>query len=395
MRVVLVLIGGCASRGGDDGATPAPSSTGATGETAAPPDETGAAPDTAATGATGDTAPPPVPPRRLAYVGTEDAITVYDVDDATGALTELSSVPAGAGPSFLAFAPDLRHVYAVNEGSDELAAFTVDAGTGALAFLDRVPSNGNGPAHLAVDATGGWLLAANYGGGNVTMVRIEPDGSLGDAVATLATGANAHQIVLDAANAHAFVPNLGDDTVSELVFDPAGGLAPDGEVAMPAGSGPRHLAFHPSAPFAYVIGELGDTMTALSYDAAAGALTSLATVSTLPPGVDGADSFCAEVAVDPSGRFLYGSNRGHDSLVVYAIDPVSGLLTTVEHEGTGGSWPRHFSLSADGSLLLVANQRSDTVVAFRVDPADGTLSPLATTPVGPGPAYVGVVDLLR
>jgi 6-phosphogluconolactonase len=255
-----------------------------------------------------------------------------------------------------------------------------------------VPSNGSGPAHLAVDATGGWLLAANYGEGNVTMVRIEPDGSLGDAVATLATGANAHQVVLDPANAHALVPNLGDDTVSQLVFDPSGGLAPDGEVAMPAGSGPRHLAFHPSAPFAYVIGEVGDTMTALAYDAATGRLTPLATVSTLPAGVDGADSFGAEVAVDPSGRFLYGTNRGHDSVVVYAIDPVTGLLTLVEHESTGGSWPRHFSLSADGSLLLVANQRSDTVVAFRVDPADGTLSPLATTPVGPGPAFVGLLD---
>jgi 6-phosphogluconolactonase len=259
-----------------------------------------------------------------------------------------------------------------------------------------VSSEGNGPAHVAVDGTGRYVLAANYGEGNVTLLAVSPDGSLGAPVATLATGPNAHQVALDPSNGSVFVPNLGNDTVSQLRLDAAAGTLTFNavpEVELPAGSGPRHLAFHPSAPFAYVIGELGDTMTAMSFDLATGQLAPLQTLSTLPPGVDGADSFCAEVAFEPSGRFLYGSNRGHDTLVQFEVDAATGLLTQVAHESTGGSWPRHFSIAPAGDLLIVANQRSDTLVSFRVDPSTGALSALHTTTLSASPAFVGVVDL--
>jgi 6-phosphogluconolactonase len=356
---------------------------------------TGSTGETGTAGGTGDTATPPAP-RLFAYVGAaDDQIHVYTVDPVTGALAAVSATPAGSGPSFLAFSPDLRHLYAVNEGADELAAFSVDGGTGGLTLLNRVAA-GEGPAHLTVDATGRFVLAADYGGGDVTVNEVLADGSLGARVAALDTGPNAHQIVLDPQNRYAFVPNLGSDEVSQLVFDPvAGALVPNAvpAVGLPAGSGPRHIALHPTAPFAYVIGEIGDTMTALSLDAATGRMTALDTVSTLPPGVDGDDSHCAEVAFGAGGRFLYGSNRGHDSLVVYEVDAATGTLSVVGHPPTGGSWPRHFGLSPDGGLLLVANQRSDTVVSFRIDPAAGTLTELATTPTAPGPAFVGVVDL--
>jgi len=393
-HVLLLLVAcACARTGGDDAETrspafdppvPAPSPSS---ETAAPPSETGSPPSTAETGTV-----PPSPPRLFAFVGGgDDRIRVYAMDPQTGALAFASDTDGGTAPSFLAPSPDRRRLYAANEGSDEISAFSVDAATGALSFLNRVPSNGSGPAHVAVDATGTRVLAANYGGGSVTMIAVGADGSLGGALATLATGANAHQVVVDPGNAAAFVPNLGSDTVSQLDLDVAAGTLVAGpSLALADGAGPRHLALHPSAPFAYLIDETDDTMVALRVDG--GRLSVLQTISTLADGVDGADNYCAEVAVRPDGRFVYGSNRGQDTIAVFAVDPVTGLLARVGETSTGGSWPRHFSIDPTGSWLVVGNQRSDTIVSFRIDPASGTLTE-GPSVSSPGPAFVGIVDL--
>lgn len=336
--------------------------------------------------------------RPFAYVGaSDDKIHVFRVDPATGALTPASEIDAGSGPSFLAFSPDHHSLYAVNEGSDELAAFAIDASTGALTFLNRVSSNGAGPAHVAVDATGGVVFGVNYGGGNLTMLGVSPSGALGAPIVTMSTGKNAHELALDPSNHFAFVPNLGVDDVSQLLFDAPGktlvaNATPT--VATAAGAGPRHMAFHPSAAFAYVIGETNDTMTAMAFDAALGRLSPIQTLSTLPMGVNGDTNTCAEVAFGKSGRFLYGSNRGHDSIVIFDVNETTGLMTLVGHQLTGGSAPRHFSIDPSGSFLYVGNQQSKEIVSFRIDPTTGKLTELFTTPLAGGPGFVGVIDLL-
>lgn len=334
----------------------------------------------------------------FAYVGTDDGkIRVFTLDKQAGSLAPVQEVDGGANPSFIAFAPDKKTLYAVNEGSDELASFAIDPATGQLAFLNRVSSNGGGPAHVAVDATGKYVFGVNYGGGNLTMIATKADGSLGAAVTTLATGQNAHQLALDASNHFAFVPNKGSDTVSQLVFDAAQGSLGFNAVPsapLPGGAGPRHMAFHPDAPYAYVIHENDDKVTAFPYDAAKGTLgASLQTISTLPDGTSGANNTCAEITFGKSGKHLYGSNRGHDSIVIFAVDAAAGTLTLTGHQPSGGSTPRHFSIEASGEILLVGNQKSSNVATFRTDPQTGTLTPLATTPLPAGPGFVAVLYL--
>jgi 6-phosphogluconolactonase len=345
-------------------------------------------------GGAGGEAPTGTP---YAYVGSGDGkIHVFSLDLESGALLPVDETEAGANPSFLAFSPDKRFLYAADEGAGELAAFSIDASTGMLSPLNRVSSNGGGPAHIAVDATGAFVFGVNYGGGSVTVVRVEANGGLGSAITTLPTGANAHQVVLDPANRFAFVPNKGADDVSQLVFDErTGALSPNAvpEVDVAAGAGPRHMAFHPSAPYAYVIDENDDTLVALSYDAGDGRLTPFQTESTLPVDFDGDDNTCAEVAFSKSGRFLYGSNRGHDSLAIFEVDDATGHMSFVAHQSTAGSTPRHFSIEPAGNVLLVGNQQSNNVVTFRVDQATGLLTELLTTPVSGGPEFVGVLYL--
>lgn len=345
-------------------------------------------------GGAGGSAPVGVP---FVYVGVDtDEILIYRLDRETGALTFLDRTDAGPGPSFLAVDPTRRFLYAVNEGSSEIASFAIDPATGGLTFLNRVPSGGQGPAHVSVDGTGGYVLAANYGGGSVSVFAVQGDGSLGDALDTYPTGQNAHFVHTDPGNRFAFVPNKGSDTVSQLVFDEAtGALSPNPvpSVATADGAGPRHLAFHPAGGFAYVINEIDDTMTAYEFDADLGTLSPLLTLPTLPPGADGPSNSCADVHPTPDGAFLYGSNRGHDSLVIYALDPVTGMHSLVGHQSTGGSTPRNFTVDPTGELVLVANLGSDNVVSFRVNPATGMLTELITTDLDGSPSFVGIVLL--
>ena len=331
-----------------------------------------------------------------AYVGTytnakSKGIYVFRFDPASGKAGPVELAAEVRSPSFLAIHPARRFLYAVNEsggsgkGGGAVSAFAIDEGSGKLSLIDEEPSGGDGPCHIAVDAAGKNVLIANYGGGSVAAFPLSSDGKLGPAGAFIQhqgssvnpgrqKGPHAHAIVLDAKNRFALTADLGLDKVLVYRFDPAkGSLEAAGEAALKPGAGPRHLAFHPDGRRVYVINELSSTLTAFRYDAERGALADIGTVSTLPEGHSGRNS-TAEIVVHPSGKFVYGSNRGHDSIAVFALDAESGMPRPVEHRPTGGKTPRNFTVDASGRWLLAANQDSDTITVFRIDPSTGKLS---------------------
>lgn len=329
--------------------------------------------------------------------GTSQSKGIYrvDLDLGTGALSAPIVVAETTSPSFLAIDPTRRFLYAVNEVDSVegkkgggVSAFAVDAKTGALTALNQRSSGGAGPCHIVVDKAGKNALVANYGGGSVAVLPIAADGRLGSASSFVQhTGSSvdkrrqnephAHSVNLDAANKYAFVADLGLDKVLVYRFDPAKGTITPNDppaAAVAPGAGPRHFSFHPSGKFAYAIGELDSTVTAWSYDPALGTLSTIQTISTLPTGFTGTN-YPADVQVDPSGKFLYGSNRGHDSIVAYTIDPATGKLTYVGNQGEGIKNPRNFAIDPSSTFLLAGNQDLDSIVVFRIDPATGALRP--------------------
>jgi 6-phosphogluconolactonase len=273
------------------------------------------------------------------------------------------------------------------QSSGAVSAFAIDRVTGKLTLLNEVPSRGADPCYITLDKSGKHVLVANYTGGSVAVFPVLDDGRLGDASAFVQDqghgtnperqeGPHAHSIDLSSDNHFALVDDLGLDQVITYRFDPAkGSLAPNEPAfaKVEAGAGPRHLAFHPNGKFAYVINEMHSTVTAFAYDSAGGALRSLQKNSTLPPGFTGQNDD-AEVQVHPSGKFLYASNRGHDSIAVFAIDPTKGTLTPVEDIPTRGQTPRSFEIDPTGSLLFAANQKSNNIVVFRIDAGTGRLT---------------------
>jgi 6-phosphogluconolactonase len=327
--------------------------------------------------------------------GASRGIYRFELDPASGASTEPALAGESENPSFLALHPNGRVLYAVNEvgrfgggRTGAVSAFAIDPATGGLSRLNQQPSAGADPCHLVVDRAGRNVLVANYSGGNVAVLPLGADGRLQPASAVRQhagrgpdrarqEGPHAHQIVLDAAERFAFAVDLGADRIFTYRFDAAAGrLEPSDPrtAALEPGSGPRHVAWHPSGKVLYAINELRSTLTVLRYDPARGALEAVQTITTLPAGFR-AENTTAEVAVSPDGRFLYGSNRGHDSLAVFAIDGATSLLTAVGHVPTGGRSPRHFAIDPSGRWLLSANQGTDSVTVFRLDPATGLPSP--------------------
>ncbi|MBI2941734.1 MAG: lactonase family protein [Chloroflexi bacterium] len=324
-----------------------------------------------------------------------EGIYVYRLDPSTGALTHAHTMAGVVNPSFVALDPRHRCLYAVNEVQDidgrtsgAASAFHIDPATGALSFLNRQSSGGTGPCHLSVDQTGRYVLVANYSGGSVAMLPIEDGGRLGpasDFVQHVGSSVNprrqegphAHSINLDPTNRFALVADLGLDRVLVYRLDlERGKLVPNDVPWAPVhpGAGPRHLDFHPNGRFVYVINELDSTMTTFAWDGERGTLREIQNLSTLPPGFAGT-SYCADVHVAPSGRFVYGSNRGDDSIAIFAVDAETGQLTPVGHESTRGKTPRNFALDPAGTLLLAANQDTDTIVTFRIDPETGKPTP--------------------
>ncbi len=331
------------------------------------------------------------------YVGTytdTDSKGIYRLrlDLATGALAEEGAPTPAKQPSWVTLSPDGSHLYSVVETGDArtdapggVSAYAVDTATGALTWLNTLPSGGPAPCHLTLDAKGRHAFVANYWGGNVSVFPIAGDGRLGAASALVQhpmpknavdadAGPHAHSVDLDASNRHLIVADLGLDTLFSYDFDAAkGALTSAATLSLKAGAGPRHFTFHPDGRHAYVISELDSTLTALDFDAASGAFKATQTVSTLPAGFTG-KSYTAEVAVSADGRFLYGSNRGHDSLAIFAIDAATGKLTLVGHQPTQGKHPRHFAIDPTGTYLLVANRDSGNVVVFRIAKATGRLT---------------------
>ena len=332
----------------------------------------------------------------LVYVGsTNGQISIFTLDAALGKLTLVKSVTAGNYPSFMAFDPSYAHLYAVNESDAMLAAFSVDPKTGDLAFLNRVESGGGAPAYVSVDHSGKYVLVANYDGGTTRVFPIGTDGSLKAASDDKSPGMNSHMILTDPTNKFAFVTNKGSDTITQYVFDASNGtLMPNASpsIMTAAGAGPRHLAFHPNGKYAYVISETNDTLAAYAYDSSLGQLAFLESKSTLPAGTNGASNTCAEVVVAPSGKFVYGSNRGHDSIARFSIDTDTGKLTFIDTTPSGGNVPRSFTLSADGELMLVANE-SGNVTSFAVNTSSGELTKLLSVDVPQKPQFVGIASL--
>ncbi|BCS32416.1 3-carboxymuconate cyclase [Luteitalea sp. TBR-22] len=329
--------------------------------------------------------------------GTSKGIYRARLDLATGTVSAPELAATQTNPSFLALHPTRPLLYAISETgtfgdkpTGSVSAYAMDSATGALTALNQVSSGGNGPAHVSVTPDGRTVLVANYGGGTVASYAVGADGRLSEPVSVVAhqgssvhpkrqTKPYAHSIKAAPSGAFVYAADLGADKVFVYRLDPkTSALSPasPASVAASPGSGPRHMAFHPRAPFLYVINELALTVAVYRRDASTGALTEVQSIGTLPAGVPNDPAFStAEVQVHPSGRFLYGSNRGHDSLVVFAIDEATGRLTLVQHEPTQGKTPRGFGIDPTGRYLLAGNQRSDTLVVFRIDEKTGRLTP--------------------
>jgi 6-phosphogluconolactonase len=338
------------------------------------------------------------------YVGTYTAgkskgIYGYRFDPKTGQLTATGLAAEMVNPSFLITDPQHRFLYAVTEMGQErgansyktngsISSYSIDQKTGALTFLNKVDSGGGGPCHLVVDKTGKMLFVANYGSGNVASFAIKADGSIGERTGfdqhtgssvdpARQKGPHAHAVVLSPDNRFLFVPDLGTDQIKIYRVDAAKGtFAPNDppSASVKPGLGPRHFAFGRGAKFAYVVCEMGSSVAVFAYDPGKGALTPLQTVSTLPADFKGEDN-SAEIGVGRSGQFLYASNRGHDSITVFSIDPAKGTLTAVQNVPTQGNIPRNFAIDPTGKYLVVANQKSDQMVVFSIDQADGKLKP--------------------
>jgi 6-phosphogluconolactonase len=330
----------------------------------------------------------------LVYVGTytndnkSEGIYRMELDLATGTLSEPKLAGKAVNPSFLAIHPTGKFLYAVGEVGDfpkkgkkstgAVNAFAIDQKTGDLTLLNQQSSEGGGPCHIVVDKAGKYALVANYGGGNACALPIAGDGTLGEATGFAQHKGEkrplAHSINLDAGNRFAFVADAGLDRVFVYRFED-GKLKPAGPpfVELPPRAAPRHFAFHPGGKYAYVINESALSITAFRYDASKGSLTAMQTIPTVPEGWKKGST--AEVVVHPSGKFVYGSNRGHDSIAVFKVDPKTGKLTHVENQGKGIKTPRNFAVDPSGKYCLVANQDTHSVLAFKVDPETGKLEP--------------------
>ena len=325
------------------------------------------------------------------YIGTYTAaaskgiyLSSLDLGAATFGVTNLAAT--ASDPSFLAMHPNSQFVYALSEGGNYVAAYSVDPTTKNLTYLNQLfLYNGAGPCHVVVDGAGKNVLVANYGGGSVTVLSIQSNGRLGRQTANIqhvGTGASplVHCVTLDASNHFALVCDKGLDRIYSYHFDSQQGTLTTNNppwTSVAAGAGPRHLVFEPQYRRAYAICESSSCVIGFNYDSQSGVLTPFQTNSTLPAGWSGQNT-AAEIVVHPSGKYVYGSNRGHNSIVVYSANPTNGVLALVQHQTTGLT-PRNFAIEPTGAYCLVANQDSDTVVLYAVDPQTGMLTQTSQT----------------
>jgi 6-phosphogluconolactonase len=354
----------------------------------------------------------------LLYVGTytgekSKGIYVVRMDTTTGGLSPPELAAEVEKPSFLTIHPNKQFLYAVSEVSETdgkksgaVTAFSIDRAGGKLTRLNHQPSGGRGPCFVGIDQTGRCVVVANYGGGTVSSLPVDlQSGELRRAGSVIQhegssahpkrqEGPHAHSIFFDPSNRYALAVDLGIDKVMIYRADlergtlsannpPAGKLSPR--------SGPRHLAFHPNGRCVYVINELGNTITAFTWDAQRGAMEEIQTISTLPEGFSG-ESYTAEIVVHPAGKFVYGSNRGHDSIAVFKVDEGTGKLTAAGHTSTQGHWPRNFNIDPGGRFLVAANERSHNLVVYQIDQVNGALSATGSSVEIGSPACVKFLE---
>jgi len=331
-------------------------------------------------------------------VGKGGGIHSFIFDAQAGTLTPHLVTKGVRNPSYLCLNCEGTHLYCVNEykehegqASGGVSAFRIEPDTGGLIWLNTRPSHGTDPCHLVIDPTGRHLLIANFASGSTCVLPILADGSLGaesdwvqhegsSVHPVRQSGPHAHAVAFSPDGCFAYVPDLGMDEVVIFAFDAVAGTLEHADlprVRCRPGAGPRQVVMHPRGGFAYLINELDSTMTAYAHDPATGGLAELQTLSTLPEGFEGPTS-CAEVQITPDGRFLYGSNRGHNTLAIFAIDPATGELTALGWQSTGGAVPRNFQIDPSGRFICVANQDSDNLVVFRLDPQTGALTRFGT-----------------
>jgi 6-phosphogluconolactonase len=339
----------------------------------------------------------------LLFVGTytekdSKGIYAYRFDSASSELTPLGLAAETTNPSFLAIDPSHRFLYAVNEvgkyknpDSGAVSAFVIEdqkggGHTGRLQLLNAVASRGADPCYIAFDKTGKYALVANYTGGSVAVFPVQADGHIGESTAFVQhlgssvnrerqEGPHAHWIETTPDNRFAIAADLGLDELLIYRFDAKNGsLTPSDPpfAKLDPGAGPRHLSFHPNGKFAYVVNELQSSITAFTYDASHGRLQKLKTVSTLPKNFAGSND-TAEIKVHPSGKFLYASNRGHDTIALFSIDTKTGALTLVDQFPTQGKTPRNFEIDPTGKFLFVANQNTNNIAVFQIDSNNGRL----------------------
>jgi 6-phosphogluconolactonase len=336
------------------------------------------------------------------YFGTHTAgpgkgFSLARFDTTTGALSKPEFLLEAPAPAYFIITPDGKHLYTCNS-TGFVSAYAVDPATARLTLLNQQPSGGGDPSYISLDRTGQYVFAANYEGGNFAAWRLRPDGGIGERTAFVQhTGSSvnpqrqshafAHSIRVDSTNRFVLVADLGLDKLFVYKFDvKTGSIAPNDPpfVAVKPGSGPRHVVFHPNGRWVYLVTEMGSTVIQYEWDARRGALKEAQTVSTLPADFHGV-SACAEITVHPSGKFLYASNRGHDSIAVFAIDARSGRLTAIQHVPSGGKTPRNFDLDRAGRWMLVTNHGNNVAMVFRIDQATGKLTPVGSPVELPSP----------
>ncbi len=328
--------------------------------------------------------------------GSSKGIYTFRMDD-SGGMTEVAVAEGISNPSFLAIHPNGKNLYAVAEVAEAsgvpggaLYSYEIDHPSGELSLMNQQSTGGPGPCHVSVDATGKYAVVANYAGGSVCMLPVNDDGSLSPSSHFIQhyggtkvnpqrqEKAHAHSANLSPDNRIVIINDLGMDQLRVYEMDLEAGklkFNEESSVMSAPGAGPRHFDYHPNGKYAYAINELGCTVTAYNYDAQTGGLSEINTLSTLPEGYDG-ENTTADVHVSPDGRFVYGSNRGHNTLAIYRIDEADGSIEFVSDQSTGGKTPRNFAIHPEGKFLYAANQDSDSIIQFEIDSASGKLAPI-------------------